>query len=185
MQGLYCKTRCHRQAGLTLLELMIAIVIIAILTAIAVPNIISWLPNYRLKAAARDLVSNFQKAKITAIKTNRNCAIVFNQAVGGISYDYVVFVDADNDLEYDPGENVITLVRWRDYKGVSFDTAEGGGDGLTFAANDDGLPSIAFRSNGLPTNNTGGFGAGTVFLKNTNNRTISLVVSLAGNIRIS
>ena len=116
---------------------------------------------------------------------NCNCAITFNQTVGGINYDYVVFVDADSDLEYDAGENVITKVHWRNYKSVSFDTTEGGGDGLTFTDNDAGLPSIAFRSNGLPRNNIGGLGAGTVFLKNTNNKTISVVVSSAGNIRIS
>lgn len=174
----------RRNTGFTLMELMIVIAVIGILVGIAVPGIIGWLPNYRFRAAREDLFSNFQKAKLTAIKRNCNCTITFNQPIGGKTYDYVVFADADNDLEYDAGEDVITRVLWTDYKGVSFDTTEGGGDGLTFTNNDDGLPSLAFRSNGLTRNNGGGAGFGTVYLKNTKGRTAKLVVSSVGGIKI-
>ena len=174
-----------KSSGFTLIELMIFIAIVAILSAVAIPNIIGWLANYRLRSAASDLLSNLQLAKVTAIKTNANCTVTFKQPVGGITYDYVVYEDSDNDLEYDAGEKILDRVQLSDYQDVSFDTAEGGGDGLTFANNDEARPSIAFRSNGLSRNNSGGFGAGTAFLKNTKGKTVSIVVSSAGNIRIN
>jgi type IV fimbrial biogenesis protein FimT len=173
-----------KKDGFTLMELMVTMVVLAIVVTITIPVFARWLPDYRLRAAARDLFSNFQLAKMTAVRNNSNCAITFNQAVGGTVYDYVVFVDSDNDVEYDAGEEVVTRVLWTDYKDVVFDTTQGGGDGLTFFNNDDGLPSIAFRSNGLPRNNAGGFGAGTAFLVNTKNMTRSVVISSGGNIRI-
>ena len=177
-----------KSAGFTLVELMIFIAIVAILSAVAIPNIIGWLSNYRLRSAVNDLLSNMQLAKVTAIKTNSNCTVTFNQPVtiDGITstYDYVVYEDSDNDLEYDAGEKILDRVKLSDYKDVSFNTAQGGGDGLTFANNDEARPSIAFRSNGLSRSNSGGFGAGTAFLKNTKGKTVSIVVSSAGNIRI-
>ena len=166
-----------RELGFTMIELMVAVGIFAIMAAIAIPGFSVWLPNYRLKHAARDMFSNFQLAKLTAIRRGSNCTITFNQAIGGTVYDYVVYVDSDNDLEYDAGEVVITKVLWTNYKGVT-------DNGLTFANNDDGLPSIAFRSNGLPRNNAGGFGIGTVSLINEKNKITKVVVSSVGNIRI-
>jgi len=173
-----------KKDGFSIIELLITFIILGILTAIAIPGFARWLPNYRLKSATRDVFSNFQLAKLTSIKSNSYCAITFNQAIGGTNYDYVVFVDADNDLEYDAGEDVVTKVLLADYKDVTFDTTEGGGDGLTFTNNDDGLPSIAFNTTGLPKNNSGGFGAGSVFLTNPNGKATKVVVSSAGNIRI-
>jgi len=85
-------------SGFTLIEVLMTIVVLAILAAVAVPGFSVWLPNYRLKAAARDMVSNFQLAKLTAVKRNTNCAITFNQAIGARTYDYVVY---DSDVEAD------------------------------------------------------------------------------------
>jgi hypothetical protein len=93
----------------------------------------------------------------------------------------VVFRDGNNNLEYDPDavppEDVVKRVKWTDYDFVSV-------TGNTLANNEDGLPAIAFRSNGLPRNNTGGFGAGSVSLKDTNNNTKKVILSSAGNVRI-
>ncbi len=176
-----------REFGFTLVEVLVTFAIIAILSAIAVPGFSRWLPNYRLKSAARDVVSNFQLAKLTAIKKGINCTITFNKTISGETYDYVIYEDADNDLEYDASEQIVNKVVFSEhYTGVSFDTAQGGGDGLTFTDNDNSLPSTAFRLNGLTRSNTpGGSGAGAVFLKNTQNNTVSIVVSAAGNVIIN
>ena len=87
-----------RTQGFTLIELLVIIIILGVLAAIAIPGFSVWLPNYRLKHAARDMFSNFQLAKLTAVRRNSNCTITFNQAIGGTGYDYVVYVDSDNDF---------------------------------------------------------------------------------------
>ena len=167
-------------SGFSLAEVMTVIAIIGIVSAIAVPGFLRWLPDYYLKSAARDLRAGFQLAKITAIKSGRNCTITFNQPVDGDTYDYVIFQDADNDLDLDNSETtgIVKKVKWLDYHpSIS-------GDSNTFTHNDDDLPAVAFRSNGIPRNNGGGFGAGTVSIKNTDNSEADIVMSSAGNIRV-
>jgi prepilin-type N-terminal cleavage/methylation domain-containing protein len=173
-----------KKNGFTLIELLTSFVILGIVTAIAIPGFSRWLPDSRLRSATRDVFSNFQLAKLTSVRSNSFCTITFNQDIGGTSYDYAVYADSDKDLEYDAGEDIITKVLWTDYKDVSFDITQGGGDGLTFTNNDDGLPSITFTPDGLPKNNLGGLGAGSVFLTNPNGKATKVVVSSAGNIRI-
>ena len=72
----------RNNSGFTIIELMTVIVIIAALTALAVPNFFQFLPGYRLKSAARDLYSNLQLARIEAIKTNSNVAVNFTTNPG-------------------------------------------------------------------------------------------------------
>ena len=175
------------ESGFTLTEVMMICTVLAILSAIAIPGFAHWLPNYRLRSATRDLFSNFQLAKQVAIKKGTHCTITFNQAIGGQSKDYVVYVDSDQDLECDAGEEVVTSVLFSErYKGVEFDTTKGGGDGITFTDNDDvpGRPSIAFVSNGVTRNNAGGAASGTAYLRNSNGGSESVSISALGNIRI-
>ena len=75
------KVREKLLSGFTLIEVLMTIVVLAILAAVAVPGFSVWLPKYRLKAAARDVVSNFQLAKMGAIKNNRAWAVVFDPGV--------------------------------------------------------------------------------------------------------
>jgi prepilin-type N-terminal cleavage/methylation domain-containing protein len=173
-----------KKDGFTLIELLVTMVVLAIVIAITIPVFARWLPDYRLRAAARDLYSNFQLAKMAAVRNNSNCAVTFNQTIGATVYDYAIFVDSDNDLEYDAGEEVITRVLWADYEDVDFDASQGGGDGLDFMNNDNGLPSIAFRSNGIPIDNSAGIGSGTAFLVNTKNMTRSVTISPGGSVTI-
>ena len=176
MHGLYCKSNCHKQAGFTMVELMIVIAVIAILTAIAVPNIISWLPNYRLKSAARDVVSNFQKAKMGAVKRNKDVVIQFTPgayAASGQVGSYQVFVDdgsgggIEGDGIQNGSERVLAQVTMP--KNVSLYNT-------TFPGHLTG-----FNSRGLPTS-----GVATYFalMRNNNSRYYRIALSPAGSIRL-
>ncbi|MBU1568910.1 MAG: prepilin-type N-terminal cleavage/methylation domain-containing protein, partial [Proteobacteria bacterium] len=58
----------RNKKGFSLFELMIVIGIIAILSAITVPNLIGWYHNQGLRSAVVELQSNLQLAKMFAVK---------------------------------------------------------------------------------------------------------------------
>ena len=68
--------------GVTLLELIVVMVIIAIMAALAVPNIAAWLPNYRLRTATRDIVSTMRTAQMKAVSMNLEHRVQFNLEAG-------------------------------------------------------------------------------------------------------
>jgi len=85
--------------GVTLIELIVVLVIIAIAAALAVPNIAAWLPNYRLRTATRDIVSTMRTAQIKAVSTNLEYRVEFN-AEGG---SYIVQHQTTAGLWVDDG----------------------------------------------------------------------------------
>lgn len=176
------------QNGFSLVELMVVLGVMSLLALASIPAVLDWLPNQRCKAAARDIYANFQKAKVTAIKTNINCAITFGQDVNGTNYDYVIYTDSNENCEYDASEPIIDMVLLSSYPGVVFDTSdpEGNGavNGLTFIDNDAGLPTIAFQPTAVPTDNNGGIANGTVYIRNTRNLNYKITISTAGNVAI-
>lgn len=156
-------------SGFTLIELMIAIAIIGIMTAIAVPAVMNWLPNYRLKAAARDLYSNMQKAKIEAVKSNKDALISFvagTYVPAGRIGSYQVFVD-DSPVNgaFDAGEQVLAQINMPKNVSLYFNNFSGN--------------TAGFNSRGLPCS-----GLGSVQLKNNNSRYYKISLSSAGNIKI-
>ena len=85
-----------RDRGFTLIELLVIIIMLGIMIAIAIPGFSRWLPDYKLKSAARDLYSNMQLTKMGAIKENAQWAIVFDVGVTPGTY-YICSEDGDND----------------------------------------------------------------------------------------
>lgn len=165
--------------GFSIMELMTVIAIFSILAAIAIPGFIGWRNNAQLGRAARDVYSSFQKAKMESVRRNENCGIKF------LANNYVIYMDSNLNFDFDAGiDQVIQTINWSEYPGVRLDLDEGGdGDGLTFANPDFG---IVFASDGLPRNNVGGLGSGTVFLTNqSNTRQNTVTISTAGNIKIN
>jgi prepilin-type N-terminal cleavage/methylation domain-containing protein len=65
------------QKGVTLLELIIVMVIIAIGATLMVPGIGSWMPHYRLRSATRDIASTMRIAQMKAISNNLTYQVSF------------------------------------------------------------------------------------------------------------
>lgn len=181
--------------GLTLIELIVALMIIGVLCAISIPGFFKRVPDFRLKAAARDFYTNMQKAKISAIKNNTFCTVTFNKDAGGDIIEYIIYLDNNENVEFDAGDEIVTRVNWS-IPDVSFDPCQGGpilpacnslstSNAVTFTDNDDGMPSISFKPDGIPTNNGGGFANGTAFFVNSNERQRNVVINQVGNIALN
>jgi prepilin-type N-terminal cleavage/methylation domain-containing protein len=145
------------ERGVTLIELVIVMAIIAIMGLFMTPGIGEWVQNYRIKQAARDIASDFQFAKMKAISAHKYCTVAFTAA------GYVIFPDYNNNLQLDSGNETAEIYKQVTLNHVVFDTAQsqGGNDGINFVNN-----AIAFDSRGMPRDDTGNFQSGTVFLIN-------------------
>lgn len=67
----------RKHAGFSIYELMVVIAIIAVLSAIALPNMIGWRERAKLKGAFENLRGDLQWAKIRAIRAHDSIAVVF------------------------------------------------------------------------------------------------------------
>lgn len=151
--------------GFTLMEVLVVIGIIGILSMVAIPTISSTLPKYQLRAAARELVVDFKKARAEAVKRNRDVLIEFAPSAGGGSY--LVCVDINGSGSCDVNDPVLRDVTVpQSVRLVS----------TTFTNNLTG-----FTNRGL----TLGASPGTVTLQNLDgSRSQIITVSVAGNAQL-
>ncbi len=91
-----CKKRSER--GFTVMELMVVVGLMAIISAIAMPSFVSWLPSYRLSAGARQVAADLQLARMKAISQNTTYRL--NILTGGTQYQ--LEKDAGFTLESGP-----------------------------------------------------------------------------------
>lgn len=76
-----------KNSGITLIELMVAIAILAIIAAVAIPNLISWKSGTNLRGSANNLRADLNMAKMMAVREN---ALVVANFFGN---RYEIFVD--------------------------------------------------------------------------------------------
>ena len=85
-----------RNTGFTLVDVVATVSVLGIVVTIAIPAFSTWLPDQRLKTAARDLYSNMQLMKVGAIKSNAQWAIVFDAGATPGRY-FICSDDGAND----------------------------------------------------------------------------------------
>lgn len=88
--------------GFTLIEMMIAIVIAAVLLAIAAPSFQAIVINNRISAQANDLVSGLAMARSEAIK--RGMSVRVKAAGADFSSGWTIWVDANGNSSMDADE---------------------------------------------------------------------------------
>ena len=159
-----------KKDGFTLIELIVAFLILGIATSIAIPGFSRWLPGYRLKSASRELYANMQLAKMGAIRDRGEWAVFLN--VGSGVYE-VWNGGADGDYSEAGDNNLEKSINLSDYEsGVNYGhgnaTTPVGttfGDEITFTGN-----TVVFNSRGMINSITGGY----VYLQNNRNNTYAV-----------
>jgi type IV fimbrial biogenesis protein FimT len=157
----------NMRKGFSLTELMVVVAVIGLLGIVAVPNLVSGLPSYRLKSAARDLCSNMRKARSMAVKQNRNITITFD--AGGNTY----LIDGQS-----PWPQGYTCLKEYYGNGVLFGRPDSAEDPVAF---DGG--TVTFNEQGMSIDGAGQRKTGYVYLKNNKEEGYRIGVrTIAGNI---
>jgi len=152
------------QRGITLIELMTATACLAILSVLVVPNWIAtaW-PAYRLKNAARQVVSDVRYARMRAVATNRQYRLRFDP----VSDSYLMERgDApDGSLSW----TMEGAMRWfGSHSSTSFY----------------GVNIVGEKEYTMVFRPTGGMTAVTISLRNPLDQTTKIVCSIAGRIQL-
>lgn len=101
----YSKLSARRKQnkGFTVIELLIIIAIIAILGLISVGPMLRWRANSFIETAANNLMSDFERAKIEAVRYGRNVSIIFSAD----NDTYQCFIDLNNNGVFNTGEQLL------------------------------------------------------------------------------
>lgn len=125
------------QRGFTIIELMIAVALIAVMVVIGVPAFTSTINSNEVVANSNSFLSALKLARTEATKRRQNiivCASA-NQsdcASNNWSDGWIVFEDADNDAIFDAGETIIDTYDLP--AGFTITRAAAGPDQIQFAA---------------------------------------------------
>lgn len=110
--GNYLRRSGGPQAGVTLIEILIAIAVFAVIAALGVPSLGDWLKNAQIRTAAESLQNGLQQARNEAAR--RNTAVEFRlTATGGASDWEIRLADtaaADRQLAARPSAETPAVV---------------------------------------------------------------------------
>lgn len=102
-----------RQGGFSLVELLVAVTVLALLSAVCVPSIAAWTERSRMVSLSEDLLVHLYLARSEAIKRGGRVALCKSAdgetcaRNGSWEQGWIIFHDADNDGLRDPGEPIM------------------------------------------------------------------------------
>jgi len=90
--------------GFTLIELMIALTIVAILAVIGLPSLSDFVAEQRVRTSASDLVSEIAFARAKAIESSRR--VIMERL--GVNWDqgWRTYIDVNNNATYEAGTDI-------------------------------------------------------------------------------
>ncbi len=108
-----------RQAGFTLIELMVALAVMAIVLSFAIPSFESIVNSNRLSSAANEMVASIQMAKMESLRRNRRAVVCLSAAPNATTPTcsgatsttggWITFLDVNANGAYDAASD--TLLR--------------------------------------------------------------------------
>ncbi len=146
-----------------MIELMVVVGIIAVVSAVAIPEMGDMLKEYKLRSAAREMVSSLQNLKLRAIKENARTVMI----IDANNDQYTLFVDNNPENWALDAPELINVIDLRS-KGLEISS--------NFVSN-----TLGFNSRGLPATGIGG----TITITKDANRSKQVIINLAGNIRVN
>lgn len=163
-------------AGVTLLELMIALSIGALLIVLAMPAYGDWIADYRLMNHARALAGSMYVARSEAIKRGYRvdlCKSADLVQCGGTGWNrgWLVYVDANLDGQVDPGEPVLRR-------------EPAARDGVTVAANTPLRDYVSYTDLGVARMMSGALQMGTFTVCLSGRPEVEVVLANSGRVRI-
>ncbi len=75
--------------GFSLVEMLIVVAVVAVMAAVALPNIAGYLRNYKVRGAAQDVSGEMQASRSKAIMSNTNTGVFF-VAADADSYRWIM-----------------------------------------------------------------------------------------------
>lgn len=84
------EVRRAREEGTSLVEIAVVIMILAVVTAMALPAVANSIRSYNLRSAANHLAERISAVRALAMAQNRTIAFVFNNGSGQYGFDFGV-----------------------------------------------------------------------------------------------
>ena len=173
----------RKTRGFSLVELMVVVGIALVVMAIAIPNIMTAISDYRLRSAASNLAALFQSARMKAIHDNRYYAVRYATVSGA----KIAFVDVNNNNTFDNAEPNVQMP-----SGTSAVLGGGPSVGSLNLGWTPKLPPVRFNSQGfacavsgaLCSTNSGGYTVGFFqYVTDTRGKWAGVLVTPAGLVR--
>jgi type IV fimbrial biogenesis protein FimT len=125
----------RNNSGFSLIELMIVIGVVAILSAVAVPNMLNWRAGANLRGAVENLRGDLRLAKLAAVKESAFVVVTFDAG------RYQIFIDNgaganSGNWQHDSDERILRVRQLA--SGIQLDSTGFAGGQTRF--NDRGLP---------------------------------------------